>query len=172
MKSRGKAVDNLNMDNHDSGDEQSFISRMMENSNARLAAALAVGLIVGSGATWATLRTDSPKKPKAVVEQRRVENRANPVQTNNSASTRPSTKKVSLKVALKDCNKITNKNKKAACISRTKKAYAKSTSSTTKRTSSAKPASSTKRVTSNNVTTNPRTVEIAKADTRKVSVAE
>jgi hypothetical protein len=166
-------VDNLSMDSHDSADEQSFISRMIENPNARLAAALAVGLIVGSGATWATMKTDQPKKSRAVLEQRRVENRANPVQTNNTASTRPSTKKVSLKVALKDCDKIKNKSKRAACITRTKKAYAKSTTSTTKRTSSAKPASSTKRVTSSrNVTTKPRTVEIAKADTRKVSVAE
>lgn len=141
-------MDNLNMDSHnldDGADGQSFISRMMENQKAMLAAALAVGLIVGSGATWATMRTEQPnKKPKAVVEQRHVENRANPVQSNNTASTRPSTKKVSLKVALKDCNKIKNKSKKSACIARTKKAYAKSANSTSsaRRTSAAKPATS------------------------------
>lgn len=129
-------MDNLNMDSHnldDSGNEQSFVSRLMENQNARLAAALAVGLIVGSGATWASLRTDAPKKPKAVVEQRHVENRATPVQSKSSstASKRATTKPVSLKVALKNCNKITNKNKRAACITRAKKTYANRTNSAT-----------------------------------------
>jgi hypothetical protein len=141
-------VDNLNMDSHnldDSGDGQSFISRMMENQKAMLAAALAVGLIVGSGATWATMRTEQPKKPKAVVEQRQVENRAKPVQSSNTASKRPSTTKVSLKVALKECNKITNKTKREACIARTKKAYAKrTTSTTTRRSSTTKSSTSTR----------------------------
>lgn len=139
-------MDNLNMDSHDSG-EESFFSRIMENQKIRLGAALALGLIVGSGATWATMKTDPPKKSRAVVEQRRVENRVKPVQSNETASKRPATtKKVSLKVALKDCNKITNKNKRAACITRTKKAYAKRTNSTTRRTTtSTKPATTTTR---------------------------
>lgn len=142
-------MDNLNMDNHnldDSIDGQSFITRMMENQKAMLAAALAVGLIVGSGATWATMRTDQPnKKPTAVVEQRQVENRATPV-SNSTASKRATTKPVSLKVALKNCNKITNKSKRTACIARAKKAYANRTNSatTTRRTSTTKPATSTR----------------------------
>lgn len=113
---------------------------ILENPKFRLAAALAIGLAVGSGATWATMKTDPPKKSKAaVVEQNRAENR--PVQTSKTASKPPSTKKVSLKVALKECNKITNKTKREACITRTKKAYAKRTNSTTTRTSSSvKPA--------------------------------
>jgi hypothetical protein len=133
-------MDNLHMDN----DGPSFISRLMENQKAMLAAALAVGLIVGSGATWATMKTDRPRKPKAVAE-RQAENRVSPVQTSNSASKQPTTKKVSLKVALKDCNKIKNKSKKSACIARTKKAYAKATNnSTTRRSSTTKRTTSTR----------------------------
>jgi hypothetical protein len=96
-----------------------------------------VGLIVGSGATWATMKTDQPnKKSTALVEQRRVENKVSPVQTAKPASKPASTKKVSLKAALKECNKITNKTKREACIARTKKAYAKRANSTTNRASS------------------------------------
>lgn len=123
-------MDNLHMEDHDSADEQSFISRMMENANARLAAALAVGLILGSGATWATMKTDAPKKSRAVIEQRQVENRATPVQTSSTAKP-ATTKPVSLKVALKNCNKITNKTKRQACITRAKKTYANRTNSAT-----------------------------------------
>jgi hypothetical protein len=133
-------MDNLQMDSHDL-DEQNMFSRLMENQKVRLGAALALGLIIGSGATWATMKTDPPKKSRAaVVEQRRVENPVSPVQTKNTASKPATTKKVSLKVALKECNKITNKTKREACIARTKKAYAKRTNSTTRRTSSVKPA--------------------------------
>jgi hypothetical protein len=139
-------MDNLQIDSHDQ-DEQSIFSRLMENQKVMLAAALALGLIIGSGATWATMQTDSPKKSKAgVAEQRSVEKPVSPVQTAKPASKPASTKKVSLKVALKQCNKITNKDKRAACIARTKKAYAtKRTSSTTKRASSSvKPARTTR----------------------------
>jgi len=130
-------MDNLQIDNHDL-DEQSIFSRLMENQKVMLAAALALGLIIGSGATWATMKTDSPKTSKAdVVEQCSVQKPVSPVQTSKPASKPASTKKVSLKVALKECNKITNKTKREACIARTKKAYAKRTTSTTKRTSRA-----------------------------------
>lgn len=124
-------MDNLHMD----GDEQNIFSRLMENQKVMLAGALALGLLIGSGATWATMKTDPPKKSKAaVVEQRSVEKpAASPVQTSKPAS-KPATKKVSLKVALKECNKITNKDKRAACVTRTKKAYAKRKTTTTKRT--------------------------------------
>ena len=118
-------------------DEEPKWKQLLGNPHVRLAAALALGLAVGSGATWATMKTDQPpKKSAAVVEQRRVENKVSPVQTSKTASKPASTKKVPLKVALKECNKITNKNKRTACIARTKKAYAKRTTSTTKRTSS------------------------------------
>jgi hypothetical protein len=130
-------MDNLQMDRHDL-DEQNIFSRLMESQKIKLAAALALGLIVGSGATWATMKTDSPKKSKAaVVEQRSVEKQVSPVQTSKPVSKPATTKKVPLKVALKECNKITNKDKRAACVTRTKKAYAKRTTSTTKRTSKA-----------------------------------
>jgi len=126
-------------------DEEPKWKQLLGNPKIQLAAALAVGLVIGSGATWATMKTDQPKKSTALVEQRRVENRVSPVQTSKAASKPASTKKVSLKVALKECNKITNKTKREACIARTKKTYAKRTTSTTKRTSSVKPA--TKRAT-------------------------
>ncbi len=136
-------MDNLHIDSHDL-DEQNIFSRLMENQKVRLAAALAIGLIVGSGGTWATMKTEEPKKSKAVVEQSHAENRVSPAQSKSTASKPASTKKVSLKVALKECNKITNKQKREACIARTKKAYAKRTSSTT-RTSSVKPTSTVTR---------------------------
>lgn len=117
-------------------DEEPKWKQLLGNPKIQLAAALAVGLVIGSGATWATMKTDQPKKSTALVEQRRVENKVSPVQTNKTASRPASAKKVSLKVALKDCNKITNKTKREACIARTKKAYAKRTTTTTKRTSS------------------------------------
>src|SRR5919108_6443653 len=127
-------MDNLQMDSHNL-DEQSIFSRLMENQKARLAAALALGLVIGAGGTWATMKTDSPKKSnEAVVEEGRVEKPVSAVQTKKTASKPASTKKVSLKVALKECNKITNKTKREACMVRTKKAYASRTNSTAKRT--------------------------------------
>jgi hypothetical protein len=148
---QGESMDNLQIDSHDL-DEQNLFSRLMENQKVRLAAALMLGLIVGSGGTWAAMKTDAPKKSKAaVIEPSRVENRVSPVQTSSTASKPASTKKVSLKVALKECNKITNKKKREACMVRTKKAYASRTNSTAKRTntttkrtsSSVKPARTT-----------------------------
>lgn len=126
-------------------DDEPKWKQLLGNPKIQLAAALAVGLIVGSGATWATMKTDQPnKKSTALVEQRRVENKVSPVQTAKPASKPASTKKVSLKAALKECNKITNKSKREACIARTKKAYAKRTNSTTNRASSTKQARTTK----------------------------
>jgi hypothetical protein len=151
---QGEAMDNLNMDG------LSIYERLIENPKVRLAAALALGIALGSGATWATLRSERPKSARAaMVEQRRVENRApeNRVQVNATVTNkRPTTKKVSLKVALKECDKIKNKSKRTACIARTKKAYAKRTSSTTKRTSSAKPVRSVKPVTNARTVAQPR----------------
>src|SRR5262245_32200963 len=119
-------------------DEEPKWKQLFGNPKIQLAAALAVGLVIGSGATWATMKTDPPKKSRAaMVEQRSVDKPVTPVQSSKTASKPASTKRVPIKVALKECNKITNKDKKSACIRRTKKAYAKHTTSTTKRTSKA-----------------------------------
>lgn len=145
------------MDNHGMDDHDMDIKRLddpkwkllLENPKVRLAAALAVGLALGSGATWATLSKDAPKNAKLS----NVELRDSAGKPKNAACHGPlkavkqstaSKKKPPVPVAKKNTKKpvVTSASaKKKSTAKPTTKA--KSATSTKTATSKTKPATKT-----------------------------
>ena len=146
------------MDNHGMDDHDLDIKRLddpkwkllLENPKVRLAAALAVGLALGSGATWATLSKDAPKNAKIS----NVELRDSAGKPKNAAchgplkavkQTTASKKKPPVPVAKKNTKKpvVTSAKKKSTAKPATTKAKSATTSTKTATTSKAKPATKT-----------------------------
>jgi hypothetical protein len=146
------------MDNHGMDDHDMDIKRLddpkwkllLENPKVRLAAALAVGLALGSGATWATLSKDAPKNAKIS----NAELRDSAGKPKNAACHGPlkavkqstaGKKKPPVPVAKKNTKKpvVTSASAKKKSTAKPATTKAKSATSTKTATSKTKPATKT-----------------------------
>jgi len=165
------------MDNHGMDDHDLDIKRlddpkwklMLENPKVRLVAALALGVALGSGATWGMLKTDQPRSAKGtIIEQRKADPKIKA--QSNSGSTRSvkqttATKKskTPVKVVKKDTKKHPVTSTSAKKKSTSKPATSK-TKPATKTTTTAKATKKKKRSTTAkpaNASTKPATTKPA-----------
>src|SRR6266850_1315963 len=126
------------MDNHGMDDHDLDIKRLddpkwkllLENPKVRILAAVALGVALGSGATWGMLRTDQPKSAKAtLMEQRKADPK---IKAQSNGSTR-SVKQNTASKKSKSPVKVAKKDTKKHAV----------TSASAKKKSTAKPATST-----------------------------
>jgi len=125
------------MDNHGMDDHDLDIKRLddpkwkllLENPKVRILAAVALGVALGSGATWGMLRTDQPKSAKAtLMEQRKADPK---IKAQSNGSTR-SVKQNTASKKSKSPVKVAKKDTKKHAV----------TSASAKKKSTAKPATS------------------------------
>src|SRR6267142_1268376 len=146
------------MDNHGMDDHDLDIKRLddpkwkllLENPKVRILAALALGVALGSGATWGMLRTDQPKSSKATLMEQRKADPKIKAQSNGSIrpvkqTTASKKSKSPVKVAKKDTKKhaVTSASAKKKSTAKPATSKAKSATSTKRAASKAKPATKT-----------------------------